>query len=99
MIDWLKNIDQNENNFNTLNWKVQMYNMIHRIQTELIQPTQRKNHDLIHKILLCNCVSEEHLPMPIYFYVRSNFATQFILHVFHLLKNLEQKLIYANTEH
>ena len=35
----------------------------------------------MHEILLYNDASKEHLPIPVFVYVRPNFATQLILHI------------------
>ena len=58
-----------------------MYDMIHRIQTELINPMQSTNHNFVHKTLLCDDASKERFQIPVFLYVRPNFEEQFILHI------------------
>ena len=58
-----------------------MYNMINIIQTKLINQIQGTNHDFVHKTLLYDDASKEYLPIPVFFYFRPNFTTQFIIHI------------------
>ena len=81
VMDWLENTIKNDNDFILRSGKVQMYKMTNKIHDELINPTQSKHHDFVHETLLYDDDSEEHLPIPVFLYVRPNFATQFILHI------------------
>ena len=83
-IKWLDDVISKDDDFYHSTGKFEIYHMMKEIYNVIVHPNNVEDEEFIThatRYLIYNDDEEEHLPIPVYSYIRPTMGTQFILHI------------------